>query len=566
MLGRVSQAAQMQDGAGMLASTWLTAFEQNEPAARRALEQTYGTDPAVLNERLILWRSVLMHHRRRFGDERVRLFRSPGRINLRGMHVDTHGGYLNLMTHQREVVTVVSSHEDPRMVFSNVASRYDDVEFSAQDEANHSSFTEPWLRFITDPEIQGQTLTRRGHWGNYLRGCVLRVCHQSPEAQTRGIHATVGSDLTTGAALSSSTALSTAVLVSVLGVNGQHLDDASLILAVKDAEWYTGARGGTSDQAAMILGACGQLVNIALLASDLDTSQAIRVPFPSDLEVLVIDSFTERSLSGANVVDYTRNRFAYSLAMEIVRQEMQSDGWAPDIVNRLDRLPRLSPDELGGLQALYHLLRRIPETISLADLRSRYDLPNLDAAYEQYFGTVPEEVRPLEIGLRGPLLFGIAESERARVFIETLRDRDFIAAGRLMTIGHDGDRRRSADGHEFHYDAGDNALERMARENLPIRWCPGIYGASSPVLDTLVDTALEAGALGASLTGAGIAGSVLALCRAEDAGIVAQAIREQMATPAYAGLAGRTEPPNEDEIQRAVAYNRATGAAGELRI
>jgi galactokinase len=324
-----------------------------------------------------------------------------------------------------------------------------------------------------------------------------------------------------------------------------------------------------SDQAAMVLPGQGELVSVTLDASALDTSSARRMAFPEALKILVINSYTERSLSGAALVDYTRNRFAYSLAMAIVQQELRAQGVRGELAASLNRLSRLSPTalrEIGGARALFDLLRRIPESIGIAELRSRYDLPQLDQAYDQYFGTVPEKLRPDTIGLRGPLLFGIAESERARVFPATLQAGDYATAGILMSTGHDGDRRVKADGSEYRYDLSDAALDALAARDVPIEFCPGCYGASSPVLDALVDAALEAGALGASLTGAGIAGTVLALCRAEDADRIATAIRCRLSAPDYAALARRAEPLTETEAGQAVVVNAAPAPAGELTL
>ena len=180
--------------------------------------------------------------------------------------------------------------------------------------------------------------------------------------------------------------------------------------------------------------------------------------------------------------------------------------------------------------------------------------------------TVPESLRPKHIDLRGPLLFGIAESERARVFIEALAEGDIERAGRLMTIGHDGDRRVGPDGAEHTCDVSDAAVERLLDDGVSIETCPGAYGASSPILDALVDAALAAGALGASLTGAGIAGTVLALCRAGEADKIAAALRERIASPAYAELANLAAPLTVEQVAQAVVRNTATAPAGELDV
>jgi len=60
------------------------------------------------------------------------------------------------------------------------------------------------------------------------------------------------------------------------------------------------------------------------------------------------------------------------------------------------------------------------------------------------------------------------------------------------------------------------------------------YEVSSQELDLLVDLAVNAGALGARLTGAGFGGCAIALCRAEDAEAIAQSVIR-----AYNGRTGR---------------------------
>jgi galactokinase len=52
------------------------------------------------------------------------------------------------------------------------------------------------------------------------------------------------------------------------------------------------------------------------------------------------------------------------------------------------------------------------------------------------------------------------------------------------------------------------------------------YEVSSRELDLLVTLAVNAGALGARLTGAGFGGCAIALCRAEDADAIAQSVIE----------------------------------------
>ena len=546
------------------AEQWRMAVEDPSAAFRHTLESIYGPDNMVIESRLQLLHKLILRFLERFGDAPLRVFRTPGRINLRGMHVDTHGGYLNLMTHQREVLLAVTPTHDQTCQFVNIDPEFGEVAFSLNEEKHGVLFEKSWSDFINHETITTQVRKQKGAWANYLKGALLRVQHAHRNQALTGMRGVVGSDLPRGAALSSSAALILSVINAALALNELSWDENTTILAGRDAEWYTGARTGTSDQAAEVLGGKNEIVNVALLAEDFDTQNAQRMPLPGDARILVINSYTKRSLSGAQLVAYTQNRFAYSLAMHILLQELDTAGFSSDTIQNMDRFSRITPENMGGLTALYQLLQRIPEKASLNTIRNRYAIPDLESLYEKYFGGVAAEQRPQEIGLRGPLLFGLAESERARHFFSALQHGQLEYAGKLMSIGHDGDRLFTPSNQPYSWQCNDETLAGCISNATPIEHCPGSYGASSRVLDLLVDTALAAGALGASLTGGGIAGTVLALCRKETAGNVAEALCTRMAQDDYMTLTRRNEPLTKDEIEQAVVINHAPEGAGEL--
>ena len=553
--------------APLAAKEWAARLTKPDQALRRVFERTYGRD--AMPDRLPLLQRIVSRFLERFGDCPMRIFRAPGRINLRGMHVDTHGGYLNLMTHQREVVVAVTAAPDDVVSFTNIDPVLDDVSFRISEETIDALFRLPWLQFVMHLRVREAVEAKRGHWGNYIKGCTLAVQHRFPSVRMKGMSGVVGGDLPRGAALSSSAALCVAVTQATLGINGLALSNDDLITAARDAEWFAGSRCGLSDQAAIVLGDRGEFINIALSPAKPETGSARRVSFPETLRILVINSYIERSLSGAALADYTRNRFAYSLAMEILRQEMRIEGAPSAVVAKMDRLSNITPEVLtpmGGIRAFLAVIKRIPESMGIAELRSRYDLPEFDDAYQRCFGSVAQHERPTHVALRGPLLFGIAESERARLFPEAIEAGDLDRAGRLMSVGHDGDRRLRQDGSPMRCPVDDAALDRLIATGGHIELFPGAYGASTPALDALVDAALEGGALGASLTGAGMAGAVLALCRAEDADRVSEHVRARLVSSEYRVLSGRAARLSACDIAEAVVSNTSVGPAGEIRV
>jgi len=404
-------------------SHWLAALVH--PERLESFRAAYGEKAGLITERAALVRQTLTAFHKRFGDLPVRVFRAPGRINLRGMHVDTHGGYLNLMTHQREVVLVTALSEDGQNILANVDPAHAETAFRLDAEIGHAGGSS-WFEFISHPNIRRRVDARRnapGHvWANYGIGAALRVRHAFPECRLPALKILVNSDLPSGAALSSSAALSIGALLAYAGHADCPRSLEHCIRAEQDVEWYAGARVGMSDQAAILLGRPGQVLHLALFAEDFSLDNARYHPFPHDLALLVIHSHTKRNLSGAQRVQYSLNRFAYSVALPVLRAEMLRAGWDAETVTSLDRLSRLTPDALGGPARIYELLLNIPEAIGLDALRKRYALPDLDEAYARYFDGLPPEERPRQIPLRGPLLFGIAESERARLFPELLQE------------------------------------------------------------------------------------------------------------------------------------------------
>lgn len=544
----------------MTAQAWLGLLRSPTPAFEALLAQTYGH--ADRNERSALLEAAMSGFIQEFGDGPARVFRCPGRINLRGMHVDTHGGYLNLMTHQREVLVVCRPRTDGSFVFRNSEPIHPPFEFA------RTSFTEDakaahgdWDAFLSrEPAAQFPA-----GWSRYATGAVVRALWPLEGDALFGMDAYVTSDLPEGAALSSSAALSLAIYLATCGLAGIKPTTEAQILASRDAEWFSGARTGTSDPAAMTLGGAGLLAQVALLAEQFTLDTLKRHPFPeNEMAVLVVESNTTRQLGGEQLLAYTRNRAAYSIAIDVFRQEMHALGMSEASIAYCDRLSRIDAATMGGLRFLAALLLRVPESLDVDGLRRRYDLPQLDAVLERYFGALPRESWPKEIPLRGPLLFGLAESARAERYFEAVMAGQWERAGRLMSIGHDGDRVMKQDGEAFDRTVQLRDIARLGDNSVPLEEIPGDYAASAPVLDMLVDAALEAGALGASLTGAGIAGSILALCRADRCDAVRDHLINTLTSEAYAKRAGFDAPLSRAQAERSVTRNASVAAAGEL--
>ena len=150
----------------------------------------------------------------------MRVFRAPGRINLRGMHVDTRGGWLNLMTHQREVLVVSGASPDGAVSVANTNPAYGPLRVSLA-ELPQPEPGAPWGDFIGSGLVCARHAAAPGHWRNYIEGAWLRARFAFPGAG--GLRLVVDSTLPEGAALSSSAALCIALLQSWAGWYGAPL-------------------------------------------------------------------------------------------------------------------------------------------------------------------------------------------------------------------------------------------------------------------------------------------------------------------------------------------------------
>lgn len=547
-------------------SQWLSIWEH--PERQPVLCEIYGADRENLQERAVLAKQTLDAFGARFGDVPVRLFRAPGRINLRGMHVDTHGGYLNLMTHQREILLAAAPTATGENILANVDPDFSEVPFDFGEEFRGVDCDADWWDVIASPSVssrpQQRSATTATAWSNYCIGAALRVAHRHRLSTLGGLNIMVNSDLPRGAALSSSAALIVVALLAYERCNGLASTMEKRIQAAQDVEWYAGARVGMSDQTAILMGRQGQVLNLAVFAQDFSLEEACYIPFPTSLDLLVVNSHTRRVLSGAQRVDYARNRFAYSMALTVLQAELRKSGWPDEKITTMDRLSRITPEALGGPGKLYQLLQHIPVSIDIDTLQQRYNSPGLQSEYNRYFGDLEADLQPQTIPLRGPLLFGIAESERARLFPEMLTAGDYELAGHLMTTGHNGDRVCDTNGNTFSPNISDIMLKTLVRKDAPVTDQPGAYGASSPALDMLVDAALQAGALGACLTGAGIAGAILVLCEKEDTAVVRHTLARILQQESYANCAKIAEPLDANTAIRSVVVNQPTSGAGEI--
>lgn len=508
-------------------SKWLNDFQNTKGEISDHLGEIYGDDQSLIYRRKAVIIRALEDFGNTYGTKReVVITRSPCRINLRGMHSEMQHATPNYLTHAKETVIIAGKRDDDLVMLNNVESdKFGSRQFSISEEMNRGKWGN-WTEYIDSDGVRKSIAENRGDWANYIKAAVLKIQDNFPHQKLKGMDIMAYGDVPRGNGMSSSSTLVVASGLSFLAVNDLAMDRRELVICFGRGEWYVGTRGGFGDHGAMLFGKLGHILHSVFLTVEEMSPEYI--PFPKDHQVAIINSYKTSSKSADRLFAYNQTMFAYSMAMALIMDVLKSTGEYSGVLDQISYLGQITPD-LIGLEKVYKVLRLLPERISIADLRERYTSADIDKRLDRFFGQLKRF--PDSVDVRGPALWGIAEAERSRRFAELIKNGRIKDAGELMYIGHDGDRIFSFDNNkhvEFvsnkvtdNYldcllnDLNCNNLERIQKAELAKQ--PGDYDASSFELDKIVDIVSSVdGVIGASLTGAGFGGNVLAILEKDD--------------------------------------------------
>ena len=200
---------------------------------------------------------------------------APGRVNLIGEHTDYQDGFVLPSAVPQRTSARLRPRSDRRVVARSA-----------------EMGPEPFVY-----EIGAET--RRGMWGDYIQGLTHVL---GAGALPGGFELDVRSDVPVGSGLSSSAALEVAVLRVMRASFGLKLSDLDVARVAQRAEVeFVGAPVGIMDQMAASL--AGEREALFLDTRSLEYE---RIPLPSSLELVVIDSGIAHQHAGGDYV--TRRR------------------------------------------------------------------------------------------------------------------------------------------------------------------------------------------------------------------------------------------------------------------
>lgn len=202
-----------------------------------------------------------------FGVEPETQASAPGRVNLLGEHTDYNDGFV--------LPTAIPQRTTVKLGFSNDAQHhFYSVELNQQVNISDN-----------DPTPSG--------FASYIFGCIQLLQQEGYSIPPLNLHVT--SQVPIGSGLSSSAAMEVATLRGVRSLLNLDLDDVRIAQLGQQAEiQYAGVECGIMDQMASSLADTDHMLFL-----DTRTLERQVIAFPSNTEILVIDSGVPRTLAGS---------------------------------------------------------------------------------------------------------------------------------------------------------------------------------------------------------------------------------------------------------------------------
>ena len=501
---------------------WIRAIRGRDNNLISRLQSIYGNSESLLEERLDALAETVTRFREAYGDRGVSFVRAPGRLNTVGMHADHRGAFINPISLDKEILICFSRRDDDRVEVRNLDPAYGTRCFHLSEACPDAPIRSDaeWLVWTQEKTDERKAAGVNEDWITKLQAPPAYLHTRYPGKQLHGFDGVMGSSIPGQGGLSSSSAVVVALTEIMTHVNDINLDDGQFVRYAGTAEWYVGTRGGFGDHAAI---KCGQLGKITHMKTLPELMIDAYLPFPAGYQIVIFDSGIQANKTGAAGQKFNEKTATYEIGEIYLRKYLQAhhqEAIRRVVVARKD-LDIEKKFHLGDVVECLAQSRNLPElirghcrNISTGGGCLR-QFPDEERFLEQQFATHDEPADGYQI--RMVIAYGIAESSRSRKLKDVLNRNRVDLYGQLMNVSHDGDR--------VHLDAP------RFDPGKDLHLQPGDYNCSIPQIDEMVDVALDAGAEGAQVSGAGLGGSMMVLVKSDGVPRIIEAMRNRYYTP-----------------------------------
>ncbi|XP_011494842.1 PREDICTED: N-acetylgalactosamine kinase isoform X1 [Ceratosolen solmsi marchali] len=410
-----------------------------------------------LNNRLNILAS---HFRSNFRQTPSFFVRVPGRVNLIGEHIDYCGYSVCPMAIEHDILVAISKSDEDELQLINIDDKYPNYEHKGLRKIKN-------LRL--DENHTGPS------WHKYFLCGVKGALEVIPEEHIpKGLLTVVWGNIPPNAGLSSSSALVSAALLATVHICQYKMSKEDMATVSAKAETYIGTQGGGMDQAIAFLGKAGsaKLIKFNPLC-------AFDVALPKNAVFVIAHSLVDHNKASNSY--FNTRVLECRFAAQIIAKKNNID-WCNvpkliDVQKCLNKtLEEMTAIVMANLKEEHYTLEEICQILetSLDELKVISNVLHY---------------RTQKFKLKQRALHVFQEAARVAMFQEICELEDMDESTQLCQLGN---------------------LMTKSHQSLK-----NLYECSHPRIDTLVTKAIESGAFGARLTGAGWGGFVIAITTAE---------------------------------------------------
>ncbi len=256
------------------------------------------------------------------------------------------------------------------------------------------------------------------------------------------------------------------------------------------------------------------------------------VVIPDEYSVIVANSFIEAKKSEGAKDKFNQMVASYEFGVMLFLRNH------PEFKDKIHHLRDINPQRLGVSEyEIYQMLSDIPLFIKPEELFS--EIPS--QYHDKVKRIISSHKSPEKYNLRSALFYGITECERSRKSSVLLSEGHIEDFAEVMNISHNGDRVSSLtdDGVvDYDYLLTDDKLALLTEQSKNgdsdslLYKQGGGYACSVTEIDVLIDKVLrEKGVLGAQISGAGLGGCIMILCRKDSENDVLEFLQKEYYEP-----------------------------------
>ena len=431
----------------------------------------------------------------KYGDRKMVITRSPGRINLLGRHIDHRGGSVNVAAINRDVVMAVSPRADDVVNVSFADGAYPDCSFSISGLLGLTPHRN-WLDYLEAEPVKQALKDSNGEALNYVKSAILRL-QLEVDVPLCGMDIALTGSVPMAVGLSSSSAIVVATAEAVCFLNNLTIAQQAFVELCGEGEWFVGSRGGAADHAAMKCSTRGYLTHLSFKPFTIGEA----VPFSPEYAILVANSMQRARKSEGAKDQFNAKVAASDVALMLLKKQYPQ-------YNFKEFRDITTPDQ----REIYNMMLSLPCKMTRHEILKA--LPKHTSDLERIFSNHAD---PGFYDVRGVALYGVCECLRAEKCVDTLNNGDYALLGKMMRISHQGDSVTDT------IAIDDASICKLRDSETPLYLVAGAYECSTERIDgmcKLLDS--YDGVLGSSLIGAGLGGCVLALVEADKADNICQ--------------------------------------------